>query len=344
MYARPAATFFLLCSVLAYGAEIRGKVVSVVGGEALARVQVEVLETGAQAITASDGSFVLKNLSAGKYTLRLNAVGYRLVTVPFSLAPDEQVKEFDVTLAPDNFRRTETVDVKGDVFNGPESPATNQINLTSSEVRETSTVLANDPLRSVQSMPGVSAAGNNEFDARISVSGAPFEDVGIYLDGILVPAPFHGAGNFGGGTTLSILTSDAIESLKLFPAAYPEKYGDAVGAALALETREGSRTPPTFRASIGLADTALLGEGQLGRGRRGSWLASARKSYLGFLFAQSPEQYFYGRFFLRCRSKTHVRPDAQSDGEFLRCGREHSSGSRTSEYATEAQPVQARDE
>ena len=205
------------------------------------------------------------------------------MTVPFSLASGEEVKEFDVTLAPDNFRRAETVEVKGDVFNGPESPATNQINLTSSEVRETSTVLANDPLRSVQSMPGVSAAGNNEFDARISVSGAPFEDVAIYLDGILVPAPFHGAGNFGQGTTLSILTSDAIESLKLFPAAYPEKYGDAVGAALALETREGSRTPPTFRASIGLADTDLLGEGQLGCARRGSWLVSARKSYLGFL-------------------------------------------------------------
>ena len=61
MYARPAA-FFLFCSVLAHGAEIRGKVVSVVGGEALARVQVEVLETGAQAVTASDGNFALKNL------------------------------------------------------------------------------------------------------------------------------------------------------------------------------------------------------------------------------------------------------------------------------------------
>ena len=282
MHARLVATFFLL-SALLQAAEIRGKVVSVVGGEPLARVQATVLETGAQTITAKDGTFAIQNLAPGSYTLRLNAVGYRLVTVSFSLAAGDEIKEFEVTLAPDNFRRTETVEVKGDVFNGSESPATNQINLTSSEVRESSTVLANDPLRSVQSMPGVSAAGNNDFDARISVSGAPFEDVGIYLDGILVPAPFHGAGNFGAGTTLSILTSDAIEDLKLFPAAYPEKYGDSVGAALALDTREGSRAPATFRASIGLADTDVLGEGQLGRGRRGSWLASARKSYLGYL-------------------------------------------------------------
>jgi len=283
MYARLVGVFFFLLPALLHASEIRGKVVSVIGGEPLARVQVTVLETGAPTVTAGNGTFSIQNLAPGNYTLRLNAVGYRLVTVPFSLTVGEQSKEFEVTLVPDNFRRTETVEVKGDVFNGSESPAINQINLTSSEVRETSTVLANDPLRSVQSMPGVSASGNNDFDARISVSGAPFEDVSIYLDGILVPAPFHGAGDFGAGATLSILTSDAIEGLKLFPAAYPEKYGDAVGAALALDTRDGSRAPATFRASVGLADTDILGEGQLGRGRRGSWLASARKSYLGYL-------------------------------------------------------------
>src|SRR5437870_1378908 len=115
MHVRSAAVFVLFCSLLASGAEIRGKVVSVVGGEALARVQVVVLETGAQAITVSDGTFTLSSLPPGKYTLRLNAVGYRLVTVPFTLAAGEEGKEFDVTLAPDNFRRTEKVEVKGDV-------------------------------------------------------------------------------------------------------------------------------------------------------------------------------------------------------------------------------------
>jgi len=277
----------LLSSSFLNGAEIRGKVVSVARGEPLARVQVAVLveaqrETVAMAITTKDGSFVVKGLAPGHYTLRLNAVGYRLITVEFSLGADEAAKEFDITLAPDNFRRTERVEVKGDIFQGSDSPAINEINLTSSETRETSTVLADDPFRSIQTLPGVSASGNNDFFAQFSVMGASFDSTSIYIDGILVPSPFHGTNN-AEGATLSILTSETLEDIKLLPAAYPEKYGDAVGAALDLQTRDGSRTAPIFRASLGLADTELLGEGELGKARKGSWLASARKSYLGYL-------------------------------------------------------------
>src|SRR5882757_7840771 len=283
MYARLGCVLFLLLSGLLHASEIRGKVVSVVGGEPLARVQVTVLETGAQTITASDGSFAIQNLVPGRYTLRFNAVGYRLVRVPFTVAADEETKQFDIALAPDNFRRTEKVEVKGDVFQGEDSPAVIETNLTASEIRETSTVLADDPFRAIQTLPGVSASGNNDFYAQFSVMGEPFENTSTYLDGILVPQPFHGLTNISEGATLSIMTSETLEDLKLLPVAYPEKFGDAVGVALDLHSRDGSRTAPIFRASIGLADTELLGEGKIGHSGRGSWLASGRKSYLGYL-------------------------------------------------------------
>jgi hypothetical protein len=282
MHARLGCVLFFLLSAPLHASEIRGKVVSVVGGEPLARVQVTVLETGAEAVTGKDGGFAIQNLSPGNYTLRFNAVGYRLVTVPFSLTAGEGDKEFDVTLAPDNFRRTERVEVTGDIFHGADSPAVIETNLTSTEIRETSTVLADDPFRAIQTLPGVSASGNNDFFAQFSVMGASYNNTSTYIDGILVPSPFHGV-NVTQGATLSILTSETIEDIKLFPAAYPEKYGDSVGAALDLQTRDGSRTTPTFRATIGLADSELLGEGALGKARKGSWLASARKSYLGYL-------------------------------------------------------------
>ncbi len=281
------ASSILLSSSFLDAAEIRGKVVSVDRGEPLARVQVAVLveaqrEAVTAAITTKDGSFVIKGLAPGRYTLRLNAVGYRLITVEFSLGADEAAKEFEITLVPDNFRRTEKVEVKGDIFQGPDSPAINEINMTSSEIRETSTVLVDDPFRAIQTLPGVSASGGNDFFAQFSVMGASFDNTSIYVDGILVPSPFHGT-NIAEGATLSIFTSETIEYIKLLPAAYPEKYGDSVGAALDLQTRDGSRTAPIFRASIGLADSELLGEGGLGTEKKGSWLASARKSYLGYL-------------------------------------------------------------
>jgi len=116
------AALLVFFSTLVQAAEIRGRVVAVDGGEALARVQVAVLESGAQTVTGGDGSFLIGGLAGGRYTLRFNAVGYRLVTVPITLAPDETAKEFEITLVPDNFRRTEKVEVKGDIFHGPDSP------------------------------------------------------------------------------------------------------------------------------------------------------------------------------------------------------------------------------
>jgi hypothetical protein len=52
---------------------------------------------------------------------------------------------------------------------------------------------------------------------------------------------------------------------------------------LDVRTREGSRTRPLFRLAPGIADSEFLGEGGFGRASKGSWLVSARKSYVGWL-------------------------------------------------------------
>jgi len=276
------AAFFLLSAIVAQAAEIKGKITSVVGGEGLGRVQVSVLEAGVATTTSVDGAFVIQNLAPGNYTLRLNAVGYRLVTVPFSLSTAQDVKEFSISMAPDTFRRTEIVEVNGDVFQGGDPPSMNEINLVASEIKETSTVLADDPFRAIQALPGVSASGNDEFFAQFSVMGAPFRHVAVYIDDVLVSRPFHDIPGESGASS-SVLASDTVEEMKLLPVAYPPKYGDATGAAVDIRTRDGSRTAPLFRLSVGLAESEFLGEGRLGSTKRGSWLASVRKSYLGYL-------------------------------------------------------------
>ena len=97
------AAFILLSSSIFFSsiflnaADIRGKVVSVERGEPLARVQVAVLveaqrEAVATAITTKDGNFIIKGLAPGHYTLRLNAVGYRLITVSSRSRPTKRLR------------------------------------------------------------------------------------------------------------------------------------------------------------------------------------------------------------------------------------------------------------
>src|SRR5260370_30627442 len=125
--------------------------------------------------------------------------------------------------------------------------------VTASEISETSTVFADAPFGAVETPPGVSAEGNNEFFAEFSVMGASFSSVSIYVDDVLVPNPFHEIGNFAEGASLGVLTSEVVEEMKLMPAAYPEKFGDAAGAALDVRTREGSRGRRLFRVSACIA-------------------------------------------------------------------------------------------
>jgi hypothetical protein len=275
--------FLLLAAVAAQAAEIRGRVANAVGGEPLVRVEVVLLENKTATVTSNSGEFDIPNLAPGSYTLRLNAVGYRLLTIPVTLAEATEVKEFSITMVPDNFHHTDQVEVHGDVFQIADSPATVETNLTAAEIREASTVFADDPFRAVQSLPGVSAEGNNEFFAEFSVMGAPFSSVSVYIDDVLVQHPFHEIGNFSEGASLGVLTSEVVEEMKLLPAAYPEGFGDAAGAALDVHTREGSRRGPLFRISAGIAASEILGEGALGSGRKGSWLVSGRKSYINYL-------------------------------------------------------------
>jgi hypothetical protein len=272
-----------LAGLLAHAAEIRGKVSSAAGGEALARIEVSIPELKVATATAPDGTFLLKDLPAGHHTLQLSAVGYRLENVPIELNSADAALDLSLVLVPDNYRRTETVEVRGDVFQAEDSPAVIEQNLTSSEIRQASTVLADDPFRSVQALPGVSAAGNNELLAQFSVLGAPFDDVGIYIDDVVVVNPLHQDISQQNAASLSILTSEVVESMKLLPVAYPERYGDNIGAALDIRTRDGSRSRPLFRVSVGLGDTDGVAEGGFGKGRPGSWLVAARKSYLGYI-------------------------------------------------------------
>jgi len=273
---------FLSSIQAAVAADIKGTVANAQGGEPLSKVQVAILGTSFLVATAPDGRFQISSIPAGSYVLQVSCVGYRTLSVPFQLAGEES-KEFQLTLTPDNFRLTDVVEVRSDVFEPKDWTAVGDLTLTSSELQQTSTVLANDPFRSLQALPGVSASANNEFLAQFSVMGAPYEQVGIYVDDVLVPNLLHSVASFPDAPTLSLLTGNDVEDLRLMPVAYPVRYGDGSGAALAIRTRSGSEGAPLFHASVGLADSEFLGEGRFGNAHGGTWLMDVRKSYFGYL-------------------------------------------------------------
>ena len=89
----------------------------------------------------------------------------------------------------------------------------------------------------------------------------------------------------GGGST-AMLNGDILERVSLMSGAYPQRYGARTGALVEFDLREGSRDKRSTRVAVSGSSVSIVAEGPLGRSRSGSWLVSARKSYLDLLLSQ----------------------------------------------------------
>jgi hypothetical protein len=279
---RSALVLFALCTAFLQAAEIRGKVVNSHGGEPLQRVSVFLADSQHTRRTITDGTFVLPDVSPGNYFLVADAVGYWQSRTAIEIKPSDTALEFEIVLQPEGGRRLDKIEVIADRFHGPQAAEVSLLDVTAEELKQTGTLLASDPFRTVQTLPGVSASANNDLFAQFTVLGAGFESIAIQIDDVPVTDPLHGLPGESDGASVGILNNDIIESMTLTPLAYSERYWGGIGGALDIRTREGSRTRPTFNVFTGLAETHGTAEGGFAQ-KRGSWLASARKSYIGYL-------------------------------------------------------------
>lgn len=267
---------------------IEGRIFDSRGGEALANVSVQLAASGESAISAravsdSDGKFRLARVTPGNYTLTASTVGFHVVKREVSLAAKES-KSIDIVLSPDKMGRTDTIDVKAGPFDAVRDDSPSALVLSGTDVTNLASVLADDPLRAVQSLPGVSS--NNDFDARFSVRGADYDRVGLYLDDVLLHQPFHMLQSQTVTGSGSAFNGDMVEELELHEGAFPARFGDRTAAILDVHTRDGSHTAPTFRIEASMSNAGIVAEGPLGKKKRGSWLIGARFGYLQYLISR----------------------------------------------------------
>jgi hypothetical protein len=275
-----------MLAVLARAGEISGVVRDARGGEALARVEVRLADTAFATHTDAQGRFSLTGVPPGDYILQISTVGYRPVRKSFSLAGAE-LQEFEVILSPTTLRHTETVEVAAGPFDAVRPTSPSEITLSGSDAKNLASVLADDPLRAVQALPGV--ASNDDFDARFSLRGADYTRVGLYLDDILLHAPFHMVQGESASGSLTIFNGDMLDNMSLHSGAFPSRFTDRTAGVLDVATREGSRVQPSVRLTAGAANSGMMAEGPLGPDRRGSWLVAVRKSYLQYIIQRTTD-------------------------------------------------------
>lgn len=145
-----------------------------------------------------------------------------------------------------------------------------RIRLSLEEVRGVPGTL-DDAIRVVQTLPGVNQP--SELSGALLVRGSDARDTRIYIDGIDVPFVFHF------GALKSIILSDLVQDVVLYPSNFSARYGDAMGGILEVRLRDPRTDRWGGRAQLGLLLSEATVEGPL---RDDTAVQFAfRRSYIG---------------------------------------------------------------
>jgi TonB family protein len=127
-----------------------------------------------------------------------------------------------------------------------------------------------DPLRAVESMPGVGRPPGLSGD--LIVRGSAPQDSVTFVDGIAVPYAYH----LGGIS--SVVPADALERLDFRPGNFGPEYGRAMGGVVELGLRAPSKDKYSGLIQLDSIDGRFQVQGPMGK--RARFLVAGRRSWL----------------------------------------------------------------
>ena len=223
--------------------------------------------------TLADGTFLASNLPAGRQSLRISAPGFKEREITARVRANTTT-QIEVTLEPE----AQPVDELKIIASRHEmySTANNGGQFLTRQDVDRSPHIADDLSRAVSRLPGL--AGGDTF-ARLNLRGGLPNEIRVDFDGLELYDPFH-VKDLGG--LLSVVDTNIIDGLDLISGGYTADFGDVMSGIINID----SLIPADDKEfEVGVTFVNLFGraQGSFAEGK-GSWLLSARRGYLDFLF------------------------------------------------------------
>jgi len=219
------------------------------------------------------GNFRLE-IAPGVYAVKISAVGFVpiIVNQVGVTAGRETIinSQLDITLVAD-------VEVRSEIFVQNSEQSVSNVTLRREDLRTTPGT-GGDPLRAINSQPGVTAS-SAEFADLIVRGGTPAENL-TYVDNIPVRDFTYFSDQYDGqrGGRASILAPDIFDRAEFSAGGFGARFGDKMSSVLDVSIREANRrkVQAVLFADSGTAGGTL----EIPIAKRGSWLFSMRRSYI----------------------------------------------------------------
>lgn len=256
---------------------VGGRVVDARTDEPLARVLVNIENHPTFVETDESGAFTI-TLPPGKFTIAASLIGYAVVRQAVDIVPGGSMNLI-LELSEGAGTYEEHVTVAGAMRPEVDRAPAGSV-LHGRDLQALRGVMLDDPLRAVQALPA--ATSTDDFYSEFAVRGSSFRHLNLAIDGIPSPYLIHTIHGVTDGGSIAMINSEALGAVSLLPGGYPQRIGRRLGGQIDLTTRDGDRV--RFHGRVGLSGTSatFIGEGPL-MGKRGSYVVSARRSYLDYL-------------------------------------------------------------
>jgi TonB-dependent receptor-like protein/carboxypeptidase family protein len=271
-------------------ASVSGRVVDARSGAPLEKVSVSIDGVAQPVLTDADGRFAFSSLTPGKRRLSVSVVGYIFVQREVDVASGAAVT-VTIPLTEGTGTYTESVTVAADTFARAQPAVASQQVLGSADIQNLRGVLADDPLRAVQVLPGV--ATGDDLRSEFTVRGSDFSHMNFTVEGFSTPFLLHtvrAIEDRANSGSVAMINSDILEDVALLNGSYSQRHGNRTGAEVDFRLRDGSRERKQVRIAVSGTNASVVFEGPIGGSKRGSWLVSARKSYIDLLIKRLAEE------------------------------------------------------
>jgi hypothetical protein len=246
---------------------------------------VTINDTKFGASTDLDGNFTIENIPTKSYNVSVSLLGYEPFTKYNVVITTGNTAQINFELRQDSKILGEIVfsENKSIRIATSETPLSVQ-NLSAEEIK--SNPGGNfDISRVVQVLPGVGGtSGNGSYRNDLVIrGGGPNENV-YYLDGVEIPVINHFSTQGAAGGPTGILNVSFLEDATLSSSAFHARYDNPLSSVLQFKQRDGNKDRIQGNFRLSGTEAALTAEGPIGNNKKTSFLASARRSYLQFLF------------------------------------------------------------
>ena len=228
---------------------------------------------------ASDmkGEFVIENVPVGNYSLQFSYIGYKsVIKTDVIIRPGRRsFVQAELNMAAIS---SDEVVVTAGYFNQKSDQPLSLANFSREEIRR-APGSAGDVSRIILGLPSL-AKMDDQSNNLIVRGGSPLENT-FYIDNMEMPNINHFPTQGASGGAIGILNVDLIEDVDFHTGGFSAVYGDKLSSIMNINFREGNRSRYDVQLDLNFAGFGGVAEGPLLN--KGSWLVSARRSYLDFL-------------------------------------------------------------